>query len=115
MAKQCGLSLEVFEAKYTRSIHGRRSLNEQQTSFGYDCTFLNRSVPGKATCDLYHARPSQCRTWPFWPNMLASKAAWERAKRETPCLGMNQGPLIPVESIRIQRDADLPINSDKPW
>eukprot|EP00961_Rhodomonas_salina_P046921 629705-Rhodomonas_salina.2 len=29
-------------------------------------------MKGKAICSLYEARPKQCRTWPFWPENLAS-------------------------------------------
>ncbi len=115
MAAKVGLTVEEFERRFTRSINGRRSLNERETSHGFDCTFLDRTVKGRATCRLYEARPTQCRTWPFWPENLASPAAWNRAKKATPCLGMDNGPIIPIESIRIQRDLDRFDNADKPF
>ncbi|MDA0802418.1 MAG: hypothetical protein O2819_01485 [Planctomycetota bacterium] len=58
---------------------------------------------------------SQCRTWPFWTENLASPAAWKLAKAKTPCPGMDGGPIIPIESIRIQRDLDCRDNADKPF
>ena len=54
---------------------------------------------------LYDARPMQCRTWPFWPENLTSRRVWEATKRRTPCPGMGQGPVVPIERIRIDRDA----------
>ncbi|MCC6906756.1 MAG: YkgJ family cysteine cluster protein [Phycisphaerales bacterium] len=104
IAATLGLSEQETESRYTRQLHGRRSLTEQPGEHGYDCVFLDRtSVPGKAVCGIYRARPMQCRTWPFWPENLRHPRDWQRAGRT--CPGINTGPLIPVESIRIQREA----------
>lgn len=104
MAAKLGMDVDSFELKFTRRIGARRSLNERKTSAGFDCVFLDRSVPGRATCHLYEARPMQCRTWPFWPENLTTRHAWDEAKARTPCPGMGRGTLVPIESIRIQRD-----------
>ncbi len=37
------------------------------------CSFL-----GPDGCTLYEARPAQCRSFPFWPENLASREEWER-------------------------------------
>ncbi|HRP62188.1 MAG TPA: YkgJ family cysteine cluster protein [Phycisphaerales bacterium] len=103
LAKLLGIDEREFYSRYARRLDGRWSLNEQLTSHGYDCIFLERSN-GRAGCSVYEARPMQCRTWPFWPEMLESKRAWAAAKRRTPCPGMDSGKLIPIEQIRIQRD-----------
>lgn len=106
MAKKLGISEAEFYREHARKVGSRWSLNEVLTEHGFDCAFLDRqSVPGKAVCSLYEARPTQCRTWPFWPENLKSKRSWVAAKRRTPCPGMDNGPLIPIEKIRIQRDA----------
>jgi Fe-S-cluster containining protein len=106
MAAKLGISEAEFYLHYARKVDGRWSLNENHTEHGFDCAFLDRdSVPGKAVCTLYEARPSQCRTWPFWPENLSSKRAWVAAKKRTPCPGMDTGRLIPADQIRIQRDA----------
>ena len=76
MAAVLGLDVDTFMKQYTRRIGARRSLNEHKTSHGYDCVFLDRdTMPGKALCRLYKARPAQCRTWPFWPELLESPEA----------------------------------------
>ncbi len=104
MAEQLGLDEHEFRLRYAHRIEGRWSLIERKTEHGYDCVFLDRTTtPGKATCSMYSVRPMQCRTWPFWPEMLESKRAWTSFKRGTPCPGMDSGPLIPVERIRIDR------------
>ena len=105
MAKKLKISLEDFYGHYARKIGIRWSLTENVISGKYDCVFLDRTAE-KATCSLYEARPSQCRTWPFWRENLRSEAAWQRAKDETPCPGMDTGKLIPANEIRIIRDAE---------
>ena len=105
MAGARGEDEAAFYRKYARRIGGRWSLNERQTESGRDCIFLDRaSMPGKALCSVYDARPMQCRTWPFWPDNLESPETWGGVKARTPCPGMGQGTLYPVERIRIIRD-----------
>ncbi len=116
MAASLGMSEADFTATYTRQVGSRRSLNEIETPHGFDCVFLDRETrPGSALCRLYKARPSQCRTWPFWPSNLSSRRAWESAKAATPCPGMGQGPLISVDQIGILRERDHEDNGTAPW
>ena len=106
MATALGMTPENFRRKWARRLHGRWSLREHLTEFGWDCVFLERSPStGKAGCRLYGARPGQCRTWPFWHENLSSPEARAAARRETPCPGMGEGKLVPLEQIRIQRDS----------
>lgn len=107
MAQKLGVEEAEFYRRYARRIEGRWSLREiASKAHGLSCVFLDReSKPGKAICSLYEARPTQCRTWPFWPENLSSLGQWERVKRTVPCPGMDSGKLVPIESIRIQRDA----------
>lgn len=104
IAAQLGLNEDEFRARYAHRVDDRWSLTERQTEHGFDCVFLDRtSVPGKAVCSIYRSRPLQCRTWPFWPEMLESRRSWTTFKRMTPCPGMDSGPLIPADQIRITR------------
>jgi Fe-S-cluster containining protein len=105
MAAALGLAAAAFYKKHAHKVDGRWSLRERRTDQGYDCVFLDReSAPGKALCSVYKVRPAQCRTWPFWPENLTSKQTWDSAKRRTPCPGMDSGPLIPADKIRVLRD-----------
>jgi Fe-S-cluster containining protein len=106
IAEHLGLDEPAFYERYTHKVRGRWSLAEHRTEHGFDCIFLDRaSQPGKAVCGIYAVRPGQCRTWPFWPENLLAEALWEAVKADTPCPGMNRGTLVPIEAIRIQRDA----------
>ncbi len=104
IAARLGVSFAEFLDRYTVLHPEGRSIGEVKTRQGYDCVFLDRTtIPGKAVCSLYEDRPLQCRTFPFWPEHLKSRAAWERAGRE--CEGIGRGGFVPIEQIRIQRDA----------
>jgi Fe-S-cluster containining protein len=59
-----------------------------------DCAFLE----GKR-CGVYEARPSQCRTWPFWPENLRSVKAWTEEVASF-CPGVGKGPLVSAKEIR---------------
>lgn len=112
MAAARNLDEKTFYATYAHKLDGKWSLVENQTEHGFDCIFLDRTThPGRAVCSIYNARPLQCRTWPFWPENLQTQRHWETVRRRTPCPGMNQASttanLVPIEQIRIQRDASL--------
>lgn len=115
MAEHLGMSEKDFLKAYTRKIHGNRSLNEHETEHGFDCVFLDRETkPGKAICSIYEVRPVQCRTWPFWPEVVRSRAAWDRTRAETPCPGMGKGKVIKVEEI-VDRLHQQRSAGSKPW
>jgi Fe-S-cluster containining protein len=51
------------------------------------CTFLE---PGTQRCRIYAARPSQCRTFPVWPELI-SRGRWTAEARRL-CEGVGNGP-----------------------
>lgn len=111
MASQTNLSTEDFYSKYTRRRgRGRKSYFElkevRRDSGDMDCVFLDREkIPGKAICSLYGARPGQCRTWPFWSELLESEETWNNAKIGSEgCAGIGKGTVVPYEEIIRQRD-----------
>ena len=92
LADHRGIGREAFVAKYCRSVDLgialRLSLNETS---GNDCVFWSGG------CTVYEARPLQCRSYPFWPAVLASREDWDREAAE--CPGMNHGVLHDAEEI----------------
>lgn len=56
----------------------------QEKSNG-DCIFFNDG------CSIHPARPSQCRTYPFWVKNMRSTEAWQRTCAE--CPGIGTGPM----------------------
>lgn len=118
MAEALGLDLTTFLERYARQVGSRRSLGERETEHGFDCILLDRdSSPGRALCRVYRARPSQCRTWPFWEQNLKTRRHWEDAKRRVPCPGMDapEGRLHPLVEIRVLRERDVERSQETPW
>lgn len=103
IARRLGVPVERFLTEYTHDTEAGRSLREVKTVHGLDCVFLDRAtVPGKAVCSLYEDRPTQCRTFPFWPEHIQSRRSWQRLGHA--CEGVNRGSFVPVEAIRLDRD-----------
>src|SRR5687768_15057287 len=50
---------------------------------GTRCVFLEDGAEG-AACAIYPVRPAQCRSWPFWPELLESPEALAAAMRRCP-------------------------------
>jgi Fe-S-cluster containining protein len=104
LAQRLNLTRADFLRQYTHMETEGRSLNEVRNQHGNDCVFLDRQkIPGKAVCGVYQDRPKQCRSWPFWPSLLKNREAWTQAKRK--CPGLDNGKLVTVDQIRIQRAA----------
>jgi Fe-S-cluster containining protein len=85
-----GESEADFIRDHCRQVDGRLSLLEKP---GGDCVMFDRA----SGCAIYDVRPSQCRTWPFWPVNLASPSAWRDAG--TRCPGIGAGDRVPAEQI----------------
>lgn len=94
MADSFNIPIELFKRKYTRQRDNRFALIEKKNPNGdFDCIFLK----GKR-CEVYQARPTQCRTYPWWPENLNSKESWKIAAQE--CEGINdEAPLVPYSEI----------------
>jgi Fe-S-cluster containining protein len=100
MAAKLRITVQEFRSRYTRRVDGAPSLREVETEHGLDCVFLDRvTMPGKAICSLYEARPSQCRTFPWWPEHLRTPGAWKQLGKT--CEGVGRGPVVPASEIRI--------------
>ncbi|HWB20839.1 MAG TPA: YkgJ family cysteine cluster protein [Phycisphaerales bacterium] len=105
MARELNVPEQEFLKAYARRVGVSWSLKEKQTDHGLDCIFLDRETrPGKALCKVYKSRPTQCRTWPFWPEMLESAEAWRDFKKRTPCPGMDTGKSYTYAQIRVIRE-----------
>ena len=98
LAAAKGVAPREFEKMYCRWVSWpdddgrlvqRLSLRERTSSAGgqpsEDCIFWRDG------CAVYEARPFQCRSYPFWRELLASKKAWREAARSCPGIGRDAG------------------------
>lgn len=86
-----GLSWGWFQRRYlARTPQGERVLRIGEQG---DCVFLQEN----RRCGIYGARPVQCRSYPFWPELVSSKRAWHR--EQSRCEGIDRGRVVPLEVI----------------
>ncbi len=91
LAQEVKLSVEEFETRYVRKVGIRKSLIEYGNG---DCVFFDANT---RKCTVYHARPMQCRTWPFWQSNVKTPKDWQHTCEV--CPGSGQGKLHSVEHI----------------
>lgn len=95
LANTLNLPLDEFTKRYVRKVGNQLSLKERAVSpTQYDCVFLE----GKR-CTVYDARPTQCRTFPWWHDNLSTKEQWKETALR--CEGINHpdAPVISLEEI----------------
>lgn len=94
MADFLNITIKDFSRKYLRRVGNRYSLLERSKT--YDCVFLKDKK-----CEVYPVRPTQCRTFPFWPHLLKSQENWESAASY--CEGIHpDAPIVPYETVKNQ-------------
>ena len=67
LARSLRLKTSDFTKRYCKRQEGFWILRDDPKS--PDCVFLKE----KTKCSVYQARPTQCRTWPFWPDVMPAK------------------------------------------
>jgi hypothetical protein len=93
LAEELDLALDDFTRRYLRRVGERYSLIEKP---GGECIFWREDGP-RPGCQVYSARPVQCRTFPFWKRHLADEEAWNDVVEE--CPGAGTGRLYAVDEI----------------
>ena len=85
------LSRNWFRRRYLQRLEE----GEQVLASGPDerCIFLD----AKGKCRVYAVRPVQCRTYPFWPELVGSVVAWNGEARR--CEGINRGRVVARSTI----------------
>ncbi len=99
------ISVGRLRQEYLKRVGLRTTIIEHPGT--KDCIFLNHGLRGlhgeQKRCMIYSVRPSQCRTWPFWPENLTNPDAWNKAAQK--CHGINHGRLYTHDEIeKIKRN-----------
>jgi len=88
-ARHLDQSVQVFTEKYMEKHKNEYVFKND----GDNCIFY-----GENGCTIYEARPTQCRTYPFWSANLKSKYRWKITEEE--CEGIGTGKLYSQEEIQ---------------
>jgi hypothetical protein len=92
MAAVLGMPTRDFTRKFCVQEDGIWKLKDEP---GGDCTFLKNK-----RCSVYEGRPTQCRTWPFWPEAMNAKT-WTNEIASF-CPGVGKGKVWSAEEVEIQ-------------
>ncbi len=93
LAEHFSLSIKEFTARYTYKVDDKLSLIDRPGTD--ECIFLKNKE-----CVAYAARPTQCRTFPWWIHFLKSQSDWIEAGAR--CEGINHPDAPLVSSLHIQ-------------
>jgi uncharacterized protein len=81
-----GMTAKQFEAefviRYSKLIRLRKPLDSQ-------CHFLT-----KDGCSIHPVKPTQCRLYPFWPELVENRAALKKEAKS--CPGLGKGDLVQI-------------------
>jgi len=91
-----GMEFDAFTRKYVRQVENAYSLVEKANK---DCVFLENGG-----CSVYAARPSQCRTYPFWPSIVRAPQTW--AKEAQQCPGIGEDTVVDAAEVERQLALD---------
>jgi Fe-S-cluster containining protein len=86
-----GLTWKWFRRHYLRRLEDGSLVAADNAGA---CTFLDTG----RQCRIYAVRPMQCRTYPFWPELVSSEVAWQGEARR--CEGINCGDVVSTTRIR---------------
>ncbi len=102
-SKHFGIDFDSFIKTYCRLVDfGPYFLVSLQETPDYDCIFLSSKG-----CAIYDARPLQCRTYPFWKNVMESEESWKREGES--CPGIGKGRIVSKREIEKRlKDNEMP-------
>jgi len=103
IAKYFKLSIYLFKKKYC--IKTNNYIHLKEINQNGNCQFLENKK-----CSIYSARPTQCRTWPFWTENMNFKK-WNKEIINF-CPGIGKGSKINFSKIKNQLKIDY-INEQK--
>ena len=95
MAQVLGCTEAEFLPQYTRREKGQLLLLEREDGA---CIMLNAD----ASCQVHAVRPAQCRSYPFWSEILLNDLTWMLEKNM--CPGIDTGRWYSAEEIEAIRD-----------
>ncbi len=81
---------ERFEQRY---VYRTRNLRRLRTPRAAQCHFLK-----EGGCSIHPVKPTQCRIFPFWPELVENDKKWHKTGGW--CPGIGKGELVQIETAR---------------
>ncbi len=78
IAEVLQMDVNEFALKYLFKKGYKYSIRENNVGDSYECVFYDKKTNG---CQIYNARPNQCKTFPFWDYF---KTRVDELKQECP-------------------------------
>ena len=75
-----GIDEEAFLARYCETRHGKTYVACGPDGF---CVFFEKGTG----CLVHPVKPARCALWPFFPEIVRNRHAWEMAKEACPGMG----------------------------
>lgn len=89
LAQFLDMSVDQFRLRYVYST--KHTIRLRKPRHG-QCPFLNADG-----CSVHPAKPTQCRLFPFWPELIEHKK--ELKKTAHWCPGIGKGDIVPLETL----------------
>jgi uncharacterized protein len=89
-AEFLGMTPRAFERRYVYRTSRRLRLRVPRDA---NCHFLQ-----DGGCSIHAVKPTQCRIFPFWPELVESRREWRKAAKF--CPGLDQGPLVQIQTAK---------------
>jgi hypothetical protein len=87
LASYLNMPAADFEQRY---VYRTRRIRRLRVPRHAQCSFLT-----DGGCGVHPAKPIQCRTFPYWPELLGTARAWHAAGKW--CPGIGKGDLVNIE------------------
>lgn len=108
-ARRLGMTPAAFEERFV--YRTRRQLRLRKPHGPAECPFLEEQG-----CRIHPDKPTQCRVYPYWPELVEQRYYWRAAAKQ--CPGIGTGPLIQIgtalETSREMRTAYPAMYPSKP-
>ena len=89
IADRLGMTAADFEKQYVYRTKYRMRLRKPR---GSQCHFLTGTG-----CRIHPVKPTQCRLFPFWPELVEDRDTWRETGKQ--CPGIGAGPLVDRKSV----------------
>ncbi len=95
MAEHLGVSVHAFWKRYDVFIDEGAGEPAIAAKNGAGCPLLGE----ERRCTVHPVKPQQCKSWPFWEEMVDDRDQWAKAKSYCPGLDAESGRLYQRKEI----------------